>query len=453
MATLSDVILSLSKDEGCTMLLCISGGMPTRELWEEMLDNLDAVSPLIDDTRPGLAFLEMRGISGDAQTQMAQTRSVLARFGCELRLGAGSNKIAAQAAAHVADGTICEPGKEHELLEPLPLTLLDVDPATIERLRLLGIERLGELARLPHGPFVRRFGTAASDWHELARGIDRRPFLPRGQSVAIEASIFGEGRATDEAQVFFALRMLLARICSDLDCCGKRAGALRLEVELEDADSPSFEVSLALPTAHERTMFKMLRAKLEGARFPAPIVGLRLQALQLEEGGELQALFAADDFDPQRVAVTIARLEAVLGENVARAATREAHRLEERFVYARFTCQRTRDMPPSRCHAERSRSTQVNRLGGIPARPLSNELVPQLRLLEVREVSVQLRAGEPAAVDRQTVRQCTGPWRIDDRPYTSSPVLRDEYDVVLENGTFARIYRQGSHWYLRGVYE
>ncbi len=34
-----------------------------------------------------------------------------------------------------------------------------------------------------------------------------------------------------------------------------------------------------------------------------------------------------------------------------------------------------------------------------------------------------------------------------------SPVTRDEYDVVLEDGTFARIYRQGTHWYLRGVYE
>ena len=30
---------------------------------------------------------------------------------------------------------------------------------------------------------------------------------------------------------------------------------------------------------------------------------------------------------------------------------------------------------------------------------------------------------------------------------------RDEYDVLLEDGTFARIYRQRSRWYLRGVYE
>jgi protein ImuB len=402
------------------------------ELWEEMLDALDAVSPLVDDVRPGLAFLDMHGISGDAPMWIAQTHRTLLRFGCALRTAVGANKIAAWAALHVADGSRCEPGAEGELLAPLPLSLLEIDPATIERLRLLGIERLGDLARLPHGPFVRRFGAAAASWHELARGIDRRPFVPRGHAVASEASIFGEGRAADETQVFFALRMLLARICDDLERCGKRAGALRLAVELEDAEACTLDVPLATPTAHERTMFDMLRAKLEGMTFAAAIVGLRLQALQLEEGGEAQALFCADDLDPQRVAVTIARLEAALGAGISRAQTRDAHLLEERFTYEPFE-------PPPRAMLEKNQT--------------QSELVPQLRLLEVREVPVLLRGGEPAVVDRQAVSQCVGPWRVAERAYTSSPLSRDEYDVVLENGTFARIYRQGSHWYLRGVYE
>ncbi|HEY6326294.1 MAG TPA: hypothetical protein VIW73_07280 [Candidatus Cybelea sp.] len=407
-------------------------------LWEEMLDALDAVSPLIDDAGLGRAFLDMHGIGDGARAWMAQTRAVLDRFGHASRLGVGSNKIAALAAAHVDDGTVCEPGTESEMLAPLPLELLGIEPETIERLRLLGIERLGELARLPHGPFVRRFGVPAATWHELARGVDRRPFTPRAHAVAIEASIFGEGRASDETQVFFALRMLLGRICADLDCCGKRAGALRLSVELEDADARAFDVPLAIPTAHERTMFDMLRAKLGGATFEAAIVGLRLQALQLEEGGEAQAFFSADDFDAQRVAVTIARLEAVLGEGIARAKTREAHLLEERFSYEPFQ---------SVILSEASAASEVE------GQRKKGDLVPQLRLLQVREVPVQLRGGEPAIVDRQTVRQCTGPWRIAERPYSPAPIMRDEYDVVLEDGTFARIYRQGLHWYLRGVYE
>jgi hypothetical protein len=418
------------------MLLCVDVSaewlgveMQPGALWEEVLDALDAVSPLVEETRLGRAFLDVRGLEGSPRAQIEQAREVLARFECSVRLGAGANKIAAQAAAYIADASICEPGTERALLAPLPLSLLEIDPAVVERLRLLGIERLGELARLPHGPFVRRFGSAAASWHELARGIDRRPFVPRAHAVAIEATIFGEGRADDEAQVFFALRMLLARIGKDLERCGKRAGALRLAVELDDAETSEFTVPLATPTAGERTMFDMLRAKLSGVTFVAPVVGLRVQALQLEEGGEEQALFSADDFDPQRVAVTIARLEAALSAGVARARTRDAHVLEERFRYEPFTLAR--------------RQPQVVERG----------VVPQLRLLEVREVVVQLRGGEPASVDRRAVRQCTGPWRIDERPYAPAPVTRDEYDVVLEDGTFARIYRQGSHWYLRGVYE
>ncbi|HYL26784.1 MAG TPA: hypothetical protein VEW74_03055 [Candidatus Nitrosotalea sp.] len=435
------------------MLLCVLTEDPA--LWEEMLDALDAVSPLVDDARPGLAFLDLHGIAGDARAQIAWTHEVLARFESTVRVGAGSNKIASAAAAYLGDGTICEPGTERALLAPLPLTLLEIDPEIVERLRLLGIEQLRDLARLPHGPFVRRFGRAAASWHELARGIDRRPFVPRAQAVAIEASIFGEGRASDETQVFFALRVLLARICADLERCGRRAGSLRLWIELEDADDCDFFVPLATPTAHERTIFEMLRAKLEGATFPAAIVGLRVQALNLEEGGEEQTLFGADDLDPQRVAVTIARLEAALGSGVTRARTRDAHRLEERFAYEPFA------LTPRKLNGDAVILSEGATRRVTPSEVEGRRIVPQLRLLEVREVPVRLRGGEPAMVDRQAVRQCTGPWRIAERPYElvlsgiegAAPVIRDEYDVVLEDGTFARIYHQGAHWYLRGVYE
>ncbi len=429
------------------MLLCVDAREARHDAWEEMLDALDAVTPLIDDARPGLAFLDMHGIAGNTQTHIAAAHGVLARFESPLRIGAGPNKITAQAAAYIGDATICDPGMERALLAPLPLVLIAIEPEIVERLKLLGIETLRDLARLPHGPFVRRFGAPAVSWHELARGIDRRPFVPRPHCVAIEASIFGEGRASDEAQVFFALRVLLARICTDLERCGKRAGALALAVELEDADACDFDVPFAVPTAHDRTMFDLLRAKLEGARFASPIVGLRLQALRLEEGGEEQTLFCADDLDPQRVAVTIARLEAALGQSVARARTRNSHLLEERFTYEPFKlCHPERSA--AMCHPERSdaKRSEAER---------SRRLVPQLRLLEVREIPVQVRDGEPSIVDRKAVRQCTGPWRIAERPSGSveGPVTRDEYDVVLENGTFARIYHQGAHWYLRGVYE
>ncbi|HVA34584.1 MAG TPA: hypothetical protein VNG31_10580, partial [Candidatus Baltobacteraceae bacterium] len=271
------------------MLLCVnvdSKPAPCALLWNDVLDALDAISPLIDDVRPGLAFLDMRGIQGDAARWMAATRAVLETFELSYRLGAGAHKMSARAAAAVADGTVCAQGNERAFLAPLSVKLLDLETDTLERLRLLGVERIGDLARLPHGAFVRRFGSQAARWHTWACGDDPTPFVPRAQAVAIEAATFGEGRVEDEVQVIFALRILLARIASDLDRCGKRAGSLQLEIELEDADSTTIEVALAAPTSQERAMLDVVRAKLEGTTFAAPIVGLRVRAVQLEEGGD-----------------------------------------------------------------------------------------------------------------------------------------------------------------------
>lgn len=423
------------------MLLCVSlAGEPLPAAWEELLDALDAVSPLVDDVRPGLAFLDMRGIAGTPPQWMAQTRAIATPFCLPLRLGAADNKIAARAAAQSYDGTVCASGKERELLAPFALSLLDIDPKVAERLRLLGIERLGDLAGLPHGPFVRRFGPEAARWHALAQGVDRTPFVPRAHAVAIEASMYGEGRAEDEAQVIFALRMLLTRIAADLERCGKRAGALTLDVELEDSQTQRFIVPLASSTAQERAMLDVVRAKLEGVTFASAIVGLRLRAAELEEGGEALGLLSGDDFDPQTVAVTIARIEAALGETVRQASTRSAHVLEERFAYERYE-------PPKR-------TLMLNDDDAAPA--FGHDIVPQLRLLTVAEIPVRVRGGEPAFVGDppQAVLECAGPWRVElERWPGVEAVARDEYDVLLADGDLYRIYHQGAHWYLRGAYD
>lgn len=403
-------------------------------LWNEMLDALDAVTPLIDDVREGLAFLDMRGIAGDAPVWMAQIREVSARFSMPLCLGTGANRFCSYAAAWIGDGTILTRGEEAQRLHSLPLQVLELDPDTQERLHLLGIATLGELAKLPHGPFERRFGRDAARRHEWARGIDRTPFVPRGHSVTIEASMFGEGQADDEAQVFFALRMVLTRICSDLGRCGKRANALQLRLELDSGDRPVLDVLLVAPTSDERSMFEVLRAKLEGLQFVAPVVGLHLRALRLEEGGEELALFSGGDIDTQRIAVTLARLEAVLGEPALRAELRDAHPLEERYAYEPFTI-------PKRHACEAPLAT-------LPA------TVPQLRLLRVQETDVRVLRGEPAFVGTpfQAVLECAGPWRIEEG-WFGAAVVRDEYDVLLEDGEMYRIYRQGARWYVRGVYD
>ena len=408
--------------------------------WEAMLDALDALSPLVDDVCAGHAYADMRGIPGDVERWVVQMRALLAPFELPMRIGAGPNKFAAYAAARTGDGAICAPGSERAFLAPLSLDLLDIDRRISERLRLLGIATLGDLARLPHGAFVRRFGMQAARWHASARGEDRTPFFPRAHAVAIEAAVFGEGRVEEEAQLFFALRLILARVCADLDRCGKRAGALEMVLELEDGGERSIGVPIATPSADEKTLGEIVRAKLSGSTFPCAIVGLRLRAVRMEEGGEAMTIFPADDVDPRGVAIALARLESVTGEAPRRARTRPAHALEREFLYERFNY----------CHPERS-----ERVARAESRdePSSQTLLAQLRLQTVREIEVRLERGAPFVVDHRRVVECEGPWRIEEGWFSESGVSRDEYDALLDDGRRVRIYHQGKHWYLRGAYD
>ncbi len=417
--------------------ILVHDSLRSAELWAKVFAALDAVSPLIDDAGEGTAFLEMRGISGNPADWIALIRKALCDISLPFRLGGGDNKFTARAAAFTEDGKICPAGDEPKMLAPLPLSLLEMDAATLERLHLLGIRKLGQLAKLPHGSFVRRFGIQAAQWHRCAQGIDASPFLPRSHEMRIEAALYGEGSAEREEQVYFALRKLVACVAGDIALLGKRAGALQLQMECDNGDVCNLLIHLAQPTAHVGTMFDLVRAKVEGLVFESPLHGLRLRAQQLEEGGTLASLFAGSDPDETVVTLTLARLEAVLGAGHAlRAQIVDAHREEERFAYDHFKL-------PGKPGRD-SQATQA-----LPSQPIA-----QFRLLNVREVEVKVLRSRPAFVGNppQRVIDYAGPWRIDESWFDQA-VMRDEYDVLLEDGTLARIYQSGANWYLQGAYD
>jgi hypothetical protein len=210
---------------------------------------------------------------------------------------------------------------------------------------------------------------------------------------------------------------------------GKAACALRLTFECENGGVREMDVGFAQATGDARTMLDVMRAKLEGLSFESPICGLRMQAMRLEECGTIATLFAQNEADPQALAVALARLEAVTGNAPHRARVRPAHCFEARFGYEKY-------MP----------------LAHYGKTAVEKRHVPQLRLLAVKEIDVRVRGNMPVKVDRRSVVDCAGPWRVDDG-WFDSPMLRDEYDVLLDDGMLCRIYRQGEHWYLRGAYD
>jgi protein ImuB len=402
--------------------------------WEEILNALDAVSPLIENAGEGTAFIDIRG---DARLALDIARDALSEFPFVYHLGAGSNRWIARAAARV-EGYVCAPGDEAALAASLPISSLpDLDPRTARQLALLGITTLGQIAALPHGPFIRRFGPRAARRHALARGIDDTPLIPRPRRLRIERARAetGDGGIQREDQLVFALRDLTTQVAADLAFAGRRCGKLVLVLELDDATTHRVEIGIAEPTARAMTLLALVRARLENLRLAAPVVALSLGAQTLVDAGHGASLsfFMDTASDAETLAVLLARLRAIVGMPTLRAELAPGHRLETQHRFQQF-------VPPSMSdHA----TTPTFR--------------SQLRLVvPPRRISVVARRdGSPKSAAGSSVLEYAGPWRSDetlrhaaDNGYTA----RDEYDVLLRAGALWRIARADLRWVLLGIY-
>jgi hypothetical protein len=217
-----------------------------------------------------------------------------------------------------------------------------------------------------------------------------------------------------------------------------------LQLECEDGETRELATRVAQPTAVPATLFELLRARLEGVVLAAPVVGLRLTAEELADGGVTLSLFAASDPDPDAIGVVLARLDAALGTGKAlRARVLDGPRIERRFALEPFTIE-TLASPGPRAEPP----------------PLPATATLQLRIVEPRPVEVRLHGGAPRFVGTppQPVVELAGPWRVEEgwwKPATGEglPLARDEYDVCLDDGSLLRIAREGATWSVRGVYD
>ena len=418
------------------MILCVRVTAETEARWEAILDALDALTPLIEDGGTA-AFCEMRGIAGDPIRWLHTVTHVLTPFEVPFALGIGPNRFVASVAAR--GKRTCARGEESEFVAPMPLDVLPIDPHTCERLRMLGVRTLGELAALPHGPFVRRFGPQSARWHALARGIDDVPLIPRPRRMTIERTLFGEGSAASEEALLFALRSLISRTVDDLVVLGQRAAELVLDLQCEDGAVHEIRVRIAHPTAREGMLFDLTRAHLEGVRLEAPVEGLRLRIERMESGGTPLSLFSTQDPDAEAVELALARIEAALGEGaVLRAFSVDGYRPEKRVVYEGF-----------------SAGMMTKRDTKRDAKPEPPKPTMQLRTFEPRAIDLVMQAGVPrfAGTPPQTIVDYAGPWRTVEDWWSNTPLTRDDYDIMLDDGTLYRIAHREGCWVLLGVYD
>lgn len=254
--------------------------------WEEALRRLEDAGFAVDPVEHGVVVFETRGVErlyGGVQPALERA---LAAVGStwDPRIGAAGRRFTALAAASVARPgqiLIVAESEEESFLEPLPLSLLPLTADRYAELEGLGLRRLGELAQLPGGAVAERLGVEGRKAWRLAHG--GRKAKVRGRKPAFElAEVLAFPDAVgNELTLRRALGSLLERLLARPERAGRPFRKLALAARLVDGGSWRRAVTLRDATAEMGRLRAALGPKLQ--ELPAPIVELRLEALELAE--------------------------------------------------------------------------------------------------------------------------------------------------------------------------
>ncbi len=128
-----------------------------RRRFDEVLDFLEGFSPVVESANLGTAFVSLDGLQVEP---IAFAEELIAdlhrRLGFMAAVGIASGKFAARVAATTTRPGLAKavpPGGEVAFLAPLAVDHLPAGESMLWRLRLLGIETIGEVARMPLGAF------------------------------------------------------------------------------------------------------------------------------------------------------------------------------------------------------------------------------------------------------------------------------------------------------------
>jgi DNA polymerase-4 len=270
-------------------------------------------TPLVEGLSIDEAFLDVGGLGrlcGPPAAIAGQLRrAVHERVGLAITVGVARTKFLAKVASGVAkpDGLlVVPPDRELEFLLPLPVhRLWGVGPVTARKLHDRGIVTVGDVAQLGETALISILGRGGGrHLHALAHNHDPRPVQVgrRRRSIGAQRALGRSTTSTDTIDA--ALVTLIDRVARRLRTAARECRTVVLRLCFADFSRATRSHTMALATAHTRTILAIARALLAEA---APMIdrqGLTLIGVSLanldDDAGQLTLPFdraAGGDLD------------------------------------------------------------------------------------------------------------------------------------------------------------
>ena len=219
-------------------------------------------------------------------------------IGLTASVGAATSKLVAKIASdsRKPDGLVLVlPDTEADFLAPLPIGALpSIGPKTEERLRLMGMRTVGDLAVHDTQRLVQALGQGVAVLQRMAQGRDRAPVDGNKPAKTISAETTFEYDVTETAALEAALHELTGRVTERLKAEGVRARTVYVKLKLPDFKLVSRQVSRTSATDDAETIFRAARSALEKSHLesrPVRLIGVGLSGLVHPEPDLQMTLF------------------------------------------------------------------------------------------------------------------------------------------------------------------
>jgi DNA polymerase IV len=206
--------------------------------------------------------------------------------GLTASVGVATSKLVAKVAgaSRKPDGLVLvQPATEADFLAPLPIGVIPgLGPKTEERLRLMGVRTVGDLAKQETQRLIQALGPGGAMLQRLAEGRDRQPVDGSRPAKTLSAETTFEEDVTDLARLEQALRDLVERVTERLQADGVRARTVYVKLKLPDFRQVSRQVSRTSPTDDADAIFRAARTALEKSHVesrPVRLIGVGLSSL------------------------------------------------------------------------------------------------------------------------------------------------------------------------------
>ncbi|MBQ9043884.1 MAG: DNA polymerase IV [Eggerthellaceae bacterium] len=272
-----------------------------REMSNKVMAILHDETPFVQQVSIDEAFMDVTptAVNHEHPVEVAmRIQERVAKLGVTCSIGVGTTKSIAKLASDMDKPrglTVVLPGSERNFMDPLPVRALSGVGASAEKkLKQLGIETLGDLARADDEEVVGLLGKAGRVMLDRARAEEYAPVESDDEvkSVSNETSFAKD--LTARADIEAAIDTMAAKVGRRLRRKGLAGRTLALKVRYSDFSVRSVQRPLPNPSDDEFLFMEMLHDMLDElwqTGMPLRLVGVAVTGFEDDAMPEQLALF------------------------------------------------------------------------------------------------------------------------------------------------------------------